>query len=142
MATLSQLLTRLNDTDGLLDELGPFLIETIESGFKLEQDPSGEPWVALTPAHVERKNRAGARSGILRFNDHLFRSIRYQKRGNSVVAGPDDSIVYHRIHHKGGEIVHPSGAVIRMPARPYVGLGAAHLESMREQIVEYYFGGL
>lgn len=141
MLTLSTILARLRNTDGLLDEAGGFMLEIIAEGFKLEQDPSGEPWHTLNPEHLAWKRREGFLEEKLRMTDTLRTSMRYKKQGKSVIAGPDGDLPYHIRQHKGGRAYHPGlKKFLNIIPRPYVGFGAAHIESLRDLIIDYYFG--
>lgn len=142
MAILSQIYERLNDTEAFLDVAGPFMLEIIDEGFERGVDPAGDPWEELTRRHLSFKRKRGFQSGTLRMKDVLRDSMRFEKKGQSVFAGPGSGLPYERIHQKGGIINHPLTGIIIMPRRQYVGFGPDHIDRLRALIISHYFEGL
>ncbi len=128
----------------MLKQIGAGVVAAVQEHFERQSDPWGKAWHALCPAYAPLKKN----SRILTESHHLVDSINYQLGARSVSVG--SNVVYARIHQLGGKIVpktrpalsfllavgkgNKPGIVqvksVRIPARPYLGLGEAEKEAI------------
>jgi phage virion morphogenesis protein len=137
--------TRLREvttvSQGLMRAIGVGLVMTTQARFDREEDPDGNAWAPLLPAYAAIKRGPG----ILResgMRGGLQGSITFEAGHNTVTVGSNK--IYAAIHQFGGKIVPKSakalvfklgagGGVVRVqsvtiPARPYLGFGAAEID--------------
>lgn len=142
---LGKIEKRLEDTAGLLDELGNALLETTKQRFADETDPSGAKWTPLKPITVAER---GSAHPILMRSGRLKGSINYKVDGNTLQLGP--TAVHGAVHQFGHTFQlqvgkagkrgsRKSGGTGRtVPARAYVGIGAADREAIDETAQDWF----
>lgn len=133
---------------GLMRAIGVGLVETTQSRFDTATDPDGSAWKSLLPAYAAVKRgpgilrEAGMRGG-------LQGSITFAVTSASTVEVGTNK-VYGAVHQFGAKIVPKNGkalvfrignrlvraASVTIPARPYLGFGAADRE-MVQDVVEF-----
>ncbi len=132
---------------GLMRAIGVGLVEATQSRFESQTTPDGTPWKPLNPGYA-----AGKRGpGILResgMRGGLQGSITFQTRGGLEVEVGSNK-VYAAIHQFGGVITAKTGRglvfkiggqfirkrSVTIPARPYLGFGAAD-QAVVEEVIE------
>jgi phage virion morphogenesis protein len=147
-AGLRALLALGQEPDRLLRPIGAALVETTQQRFEHGRDPQGSPWKPWNPAYaaVTKSNsilrgRGGAGG--------LMQSVTFKVDGRAVRIGSNK--IYAGVHQFGATIVPKnkkalffflkgaSGHVfgihakkVTIPARPYLGIGPADRQAVRE----------
>lgn len=75
---------KLTNPQPLLDEVGQYLVSTIDSGFRKEVDPYKKKWQPLSPATISEKERKGYPLKILTRTGTMRSSVRYVVKNRSV----------------------------------------------------------
>jgi phage virion morphogenesis protein len=121
----------------LLKQIGTGIVDATHGRFQTQTDPWGRPWAPLSPAYAALKTT----TQILFERGRLWESIHWKVDGRQVLVGSVKE--YAAIHQFGGTIK-PKGAKalvfrlmlggkpgfvrahsVTIPARPYLGMGAA-----------------
>ncbi|MBE9102772.1 phage virion morphogenesis protein [Vacuolonema iberomarrocanum] len=140
-------ITRRLDSNGLqpvLQDLGEYLLDQVQTRFDTQTDPQGTPWADISPAWKTEKERRRGIPKILQFRGDLRRSIVYQVQASQrrVVIG--SNLPYANIHQFGGEIQRTGRRkgpyTIRIDARPYLGLNAADRQEIIQIIRDHLAG--
>ena len=157
MAAMKHLAEVGHDGHGLMAAIGVGLVETTQQRFERGRDPEGQPWKPLLPAYAAIKRgpsilRGGGASG-------LMASITFAATAFSVRVGSNKK--YAAVHQFGATIrpvsapalafflgsvrLGPRGGMHRdrhlvlakkvvVPARPYLGFGAADRAVVLERV--------
>lgn len=115
-----------------LERIAEKLLQVARRSFEREASPEGRPWVRLTPAYAERKQRLVGRRNILQFSGTLVRSLHRGVQGNQFAFVSTGQLPYARIHQFGGQA--GRGHWARIPARPYLGFPPAAQKEVAEDI--------
>ncbi|UJX42973.1 phage virion morphogenesis protein [Desulfovibrio sp. JY] len=143
---LARLLTRVDDMTPAMALIGRLLVGSIQENFELGHAPDGTRWKPSLRAKLQ-----GGQTLV--DTGALMSGIVYEASANRVEIGPSGpSLKYARIHQEGGEI-RPKTAkalffrgadgqaravnVVRIPARPYMGLSAEDWNSIGETLLDY-----
>lgn len=145
---LRRLARKTSNLTGGLKAIGEALREVARDRFDSQTDPDGRPWAPLRPLTVE--TRGGSSSPILTRSGALKRSISYQVSGATLRLGPN--MIYDAAQQYGATILPkrsshlmvplPGGGRVPLkkavlPARRYIGFGAADQKATRETIEEW-----
>lgn len=137
-------LKKLDDLEPFLKSIGEEFVGAdgiINTRFKTETDPEGNPWTPLSDERIayREKKFPGAPLTILRMRGHLAGSINYQVDGSKLKIGTDTNVEdYAAIHQFGGEAGRNLAAEI--PARPYLGYSQDDLDHIHEELEVYLDG--
>ncbi len=151
-AALQRLQRRTGDLSPALKAIGEHLLRATEEHFRTESDPDGRPWKPLQVrsyhlgyrkrgkrTHTKRGaltaafQRYLARRKILTDTHELRGSIRYQVGATSLRIGTNKP--YGAIHQLGGKA--GRGRKVQIPARPYLGIGAADKREIMDIIRDH-----
>lgn len=91
-------LRRAPATAAVWEDIGEYLLRSVEDRFRAEKDPEGKPWAPLSSAYKRRKK--GPK--ILTERGRLRGSITYRASHDRVEVGTN--VKYGRIHQLGGKI--------------------------------------
>jgi phage virion morphogenesis protein len=160
-AGLHRLAAMGHNTAGLMRAIGVGLVKTTQHRFETATDPAGAAWAPLLPAYAAIKRGAGILRGAA-MEGGLMGSITFQAGAHSIRVGSNK--IYSAIHQFGGEIrpvkapalrfwlmdpanigkggrlkkgakpILVSGQLVTIPARPYLGFGAAERLVVAEAI--------
>lgn len=149
------------ETTPLMRDLGQLMREATQDAFEEERDPvTGAKWAPLSPAYRRQRMEAGHDGKILQLSGELATSITLQYGNGFARVGTNRPhaaahqfgartrahVIRARFKHSlrfmgsGGkpvfrrEVSHP-GSVI--PARPFLGVGEAEREEMRELVARH-----
>ncbi|WP_300156809.1 phage virion morphogenesis protein [Solidesulfovibrio sp.] len=143
---LLRLLARVDDLTPGMARIGMLLVGSIQENFELGHAPDGTRW--------KPSRRAVLQGGQTLVDTGALQSgIVYEASANRVEIGPSGpSLKYARIHQEGGEI-RPKTAkalffrgadgqartvkVVRIPARPYMGISAEDWNGIGETLLDY-----
>ena len=153
---LQTLQRRLGDMTPAMREIGEVLIETTKQRFVTSTAPDGSRWAPNSPATIMQYLRArggafGKRGGLTKRGARLAASkkpligetrslstqISYRAGRASVEVG--SPMEYAPIHQFGGRS-RLGGKMVRIPARPFLGLSASDKRSVLEIIEEHLTG--
>lgn len=137
-AAVARVLKLMRDPAPLLRQIGAGIVDATHGRFASGTDPDGKPWAPLQPAYAALKTN----SQILVERHGLYDSIHFRVDGHRVLIG--SAKVYAAIHQFGGTIKPKNakalvfmlgGRMVRahsvfIPARPYLGMGAADIEAV------------
>lgn len=143
---LGRLLARLDDMTPAMSLIGMLLVGSIQENFELGHGPDGQRWKPSLRAKLQ-----GGQTLV--DTGALMSGIVYEASPNRVEIGPSGpSLRYARIHQEGGEI-RPKAAkalffrgadgkartvkVVRIPARPYMGISAEDWNGIGETLLDY-----
>jgi len=146
---LGRLLARLDDMTPANARIGMLLVSSIQENFELGHAPDGTRWKPSRRA-VLQGGQTLVDTGALRAG------IVYEASADKVEVGPSGpSLKYARIHQEGGEI-RPKSAkalffrgadgqartvkVVRIPARPYLGISEEDWNAIGETLLDYLGG--
>jgi phage virion morphogenesis protein len=129
-----QLLTR--DFSPMLKTMGVGLVKTTQNRFVAAKDPEGKAWARLTPEYAMYKKGPGILRGRA-MSGGLMGSITFKVDGTQLRVGSNK--IYAAAHQFGVTIVPVNAKALRfwiggklivtdhvtLPARPYLGFGAA-----------------
>ena len=151
-AGLHRLAAMGHNTAGLMRAIGVGLVETTQHRFETATDPAGHPWAPLLPAYAAIKRGAGILRGAA-MQGGLMGSVSFAPDSRSVRVG--SSKIYSAIHQFGGKIVPVRASAlffplmggkgvvyahhvksVTIPARPYLGFGAAERLVVAEALAE------
>jgi phage gpG-like protein len=90
---------KLTNPQPLLEEVGQYLVSTIDNSFRKEVDPYNKKWQPLSPATISEKERKGYPLKILTRTGTMRSSVRYQVKSKSVQIVVDTS--YTTFHQTG-----------------------------------------
>jgi phage virion morphogenesis protein len=149
-AGLHRLAAMGHNTAGLMRAIGGGLVKATQHRFETATDPAGAAWAPLLPAYAAIKRGAGILRGAA-MEGGLMGSLTFAADRSSVRVGSNK--VYAAIHQFGGKIVPVrasalffplmggNGVVyahrvksVTIPARPYLGFGAAERLVVAEAI--------
>lgn len=146
LCSSSKLADRMSRTSDLLKNIGEALLETTKERFADETDPDGAKWTPLKPVTVAER---GSANPILMRSGALKGSIDYQVEGSTLKVGP--SSVYGAVHQFGhtfqvggggkkgkGKKRASGGKGVTVPARPYIGIGKADREAVKETTQDWF----
>lgn len=143
---LGRIEARVNDLTPAMARIGMALVSSIQENFELGHSPDGQRW--------KPSRRAVLQGGqTLVDTGALMSGIGYEAAANQITVGPSGpSLKYARIHQEGGEI-RPKSAkalffrgadgqartvqVVRIPARPYLGMSAEDWNTIGDVLVDY-----
>lgn len=139
-------------------DIGEYLIQTIDERFTNQEDPDGNSWAELNDDYKETKKH----QKILTESSELRQSYIYRASNNEVIAG--SNLIYAGIHQFGGKtkahqirpkykkalfwsgatspvayVNHPGSDI---PARPVLGLNAADKKEILIILREHYMMAL
>ncbi|QAZ66767.1 phage virion morphogenesis protein [Solidesulfovibrio carbinolicus] len=143
---LGRIAALLGDMTPAMDRIGLALVSSIQENFELGHSPDGQRW--------KPSRRAVLQGGqTLVDTGALMNGIVHEAAADQVTVGPSGpSLKYARIHQEGGEI-RPKSAkalffrgadgqartvqVVRIPARPYMGMSAEDWNTIGNVLIEY-----
>lgn len=111
---LADLIERLEDKTGFLNDVGDELLHSTRDRFVSQQDPDGKPWKPLSRATIRERERAGKTPiQILTRNSYMRSSLNKRVDGDTLSIGTP--VPYGAIHQLGGTISRPAreGVVYR-----------------------------
>lgn len=125
----ARLLRRLGDLSEPMLEVREVMLNAVHDRFESESDPDGNRWRRLSPATLagRRRRRKGGVT-ILRASGRLIGSIAPRSDATSATVGTN--VVHGAIHQFGGQA--GRGLAVTIPARPYLGFGAAEQTAIGE----------
>ncbi|EHJ46339.1 phage virion morphogenesis protein [Solidesulfovibrio carbinoliphilus subsp. oakridgensis] len=146
---LAGLLARVNDLTPAMARIGMLLVSSIQENFELGHSPDGQRW--------KPSRRAMLQGGqTLVDTGALMSGIVSEATANRVEVGPSGpSLKYAAIHQFGGEIRPKSAKAlffrgadgkavqvkrVRIPARPYLGVGREDINEIGETLLDYLGG--
>jgi phage virion morphogenesis protein len=125
----------------LSKQIGMSLKESTRERFSTQEDPQGSPWKTSIRAKTE--------GGVTLTNTGILKnSIRYKVKGDGVAIGTD--VVYAGTHQEGfegtikaktsrglrfkigGRWINKKEVSIKIPARPFMGIGEEDIEEVNE----------
>lgn len=126
-AQLQAMLGRLADDDLslALEDIGEYLLRSTRQRAAQEIDAEGNPWVALSPRYLRRKQKRRPGVPKLKHDNHMLGSrLTRQIVGNTLLVGTGAK--YGAIHQFGGTTRHrkKNGDAydVHIPARPFLGV--------------------
>lgn len=121
---------RISNTTPPLSAMGQYMLQRVEEGFALEQDPHGRKWATLDPAYKRRKKGPSILTESFKLRD----SFAFNIRGRNVQLGPGRGIPYDRIHQKGGV----AGFGAQIPQRTYVDVTEKDVTRFQQILINHF----
>lgn len=136
---LRRLRERGADLGPLMPDVAGVMHGAIEEAFEAEADPeTGRSWKPLAEATREAREKRGHSGKILQETGLLAAS--FQQQTGSDFAEVSTNLAYAAIHQFGGRA--GRGRKVKIPKRPFAGLGDEHLEEIQELAGDYLAGRL
>lgn len=125
-AGLARLIAAGQDLTPVMDEIGDIVVAATLGRFERGQAPDGSAW--------KPSQRALTEGGKTLVKDEFLRNSIVSRSGpNQVEVGTN--IIYARIHQFGGQA--GRGGSVTLPARPFLGTGAAERSSILDALAAY-----
>lgn len=119
----------------LLDQVGQRMVTQTRNRLDSSKvSPDGVPWDAHSDVYADWLAENFPAGTLLNREGSLLDSIEHQVSGDTLTVG--SVLEYARIHQLGG--MAGRNHKVNIPARPYLGLGAMDIDSIRAVIVAYY----
>lgn len=150
-AVLAEVVSRAENIEGALRNIGEALLETTDERFDSQSGPDGVAWQPLSVLTLRQRAEAGYGAGpILTRSKRLRNSVSYQVSGSVLRLGPNT--VDAAVHQFGATIAPKSAPALRIPlgsqgavyaqrvtvpARPYIGFGPRDEEMSREALEDW-----
>ena len=132
---VGELLDRIGDQATFFAAASELMLDDVQSNFRDQSDPDGNPWAALAPATVERR---GSASPILEVTGDLRKVTAQPEATRAVVSTLP--LVYAAIHNEGGTA--GRGRSVEILARPYLGFSERGTREIVELAEEMILAGL
>lgn len=124
-------LQRFGKSDGLTRKIANVLWQETEKAFDNERSPEGEKWAALNPSYKLNRHARGYDGNILQVRGDLVASLNIDYGDSFAVIGAAES--YGQYHQQGTS---------KMKARPFLGLGDAGVEEIKDILNKALSGSL
>ena len=102
---MTELLARGRDLGPAFKSIGEMMLRSTDQRFRDQVDPTGAPWLPISAAWKDEKQRRRHLQKILQMRGRLRGSIAYKASNDRVAVG--SNVVYAAIHQLGGEIQQP-----------------------------------
>ena len=134
-AALRRAKERLTHTRPLMAGISNLLLEAVEDNFRQERDPdTGSPWPELAQSTRQQRAKQGKGSGpILQVSGQLATSVTNDYGDTTATVSTGEE--YAAIHHFGG--MAGRGRRVRIPARPFLGIGPQDKAAIVERVEDY-----
>ncbi|WP_319530828.1 phage virion morphogenesis protein [uncultured Cohaesibacter sp.] len=148
---IRRLIDKIEDKAAIHRVIGMALYNQTMERFEREESPDGNKWAPLTPLTLSNRRQS---RGILRDSGELMRSIHFEASSSRAEVGtnlnhPKVWVMQHgatikprrfnslRIPVAGGAEGFVFSKGVKIPARPYIGIGRQDEEAIREELEGY-----
>ena len=128
-AALQRLERATRDLTPAFNDIGEYLIQSVEERFNSQHDPTGTAWTPLAASTLKKKRHRK----ILTESTDLRGSQTYQADADELAFGTVK--IYGAIHQLGGKA--GRGRRVEIPARPYLGLNDEDEDEIGKILVDH-----
>ena len=122
---LKSILAKTGNLNQPLNEIGQFLLASIDLGFENETNPDGIPWKPNSPGIRRYKQSKGYILKVLQATGRMRASINYRVSGNELTVGTNVSYAYK--HQLG----------IGVPKREFLGISEENNKAIVSILDDY-----